>query len=41
MAGNTWWSAKVGTNLLPDLAVFSIFSSETLLNFHESIRVVT
>ena len=40
MTGNTWWLLKVDAKLLPDLAIFSIFSSDLPLDFHESIRVV-
>ena len=40
MSGNEWWSTKVGVRLLSDLVLFSIFSSNSLLDFHESIRVV-
>ena len=40
MSGNEWWSAKVGGKLLSDLVVFSIFSSDIQLDFHDSIRVV-
>ena len=38
MSGNTWWSMKVGTKLLSNLAIFSMFSSGIPLDFHESIR---
>ena len=37
MSGNTWWSTKVGAKLLPILVIFSIFSSEIPLDFHESM----
>ena len=40
MSGNTWWSTKVGVKLLPDLVLFSIFSSDIPLDFRESIVVV-
>ena len=40
MPGNTWWFTKVGPKLLFDLVIFSIFSSEISLDFHESIRSV-
>ena len=40
MSGNKWWSTKVGDKLLLDLVVFSIFSYEIPLVFHESIQVV-
>ena len=40
MSGNKWWSTKVVTKSLTDLAIFSILSSEIPLNFHDSIRVV-
>ena len=35
---NKWWSTKVGAKLLSDLVIFSILSSEILLNFQDSIR---
>ena len=38
MFGNTWWSTKVGTNLLSDLILFSRFYSDIPLDFDESIR---
>ena len=41
MSGNTWWSTKVGAKLLSDLVIFSIFSFDITLDFHESIRVVS
>ena len=41
MSGNTRWSTEVGAKLLSDLVIFSIFSSEIPLDFHESIRVVS
>ena len=31
---------KVGAKLLPDLVIFSIFSFDIPLDFHETIRVV-
>ena len=40
MSDNTWISTKVGAKLLSDLVIFSIFSSEIPLDFHESIGVV-
>ena len=40
MSGNTRCSAKIGANLLFDLVIFSILSSDILLDFHDSIRVV-
>ena len=40
MHGNTWWSTKVGVKLLSDLITFSIFSSDTPLDFLQSIWVV-
>ena len=40
MSGNTWWSTTVGTKLLSDLIIFSIFSFYIPLDFHKSIRVV-
>ena len=39
MSGNAWWSTKVSEKLLSDLVIFSIFSSENPLDFHESIQV--
>ena len=39
-SGSTWWSAKVGAKLLPNLVIFSIFSADIPLHFYESIRVV-
>ena len=35
MTGNKWCSAKVSTKLLSDLVIFSIFSSDISLDFHE------
>ena len=40
MSGNKWWSTKVGAKLLSDLVIFSIFSCETPLDFHEATLVV-
>ena len=40
MPGNKWWSIKIGAKLLSDLVIFSILSSEILLDLHESILVV-
>ena len=40
MSENKWWSIKVGAKLLSDLAIFSILSSDILLGFDNSIRVV-
>ena len=40
MSGNTWWSVEVGAKRLPDLVIFSIFSSEIPLDFEELIRLV-
>ena len=34
------WSTKRGAKSLSDLVIFSIFSSEIPLKFHESIQVV-
>ena len=34
MLGNTRWLTKVGTKLLSDLVVFSIFSFDTTIHFH-------
>ena len=39
MSGNRWWSTKVCPKVLFDLVMFSIFSSNIPLDFHESIRV--
>ena len=39
MSGNERRSTKVGVKLLSDLVMFSIFSSNSLLDFHESIQV--
>ena len=33
-------TTKVGAKLLYDLVIFSIFSADMPLDFHESIRVV-
>ena len=41
MSGNTWGSTKVGAKLLSDLVIFSIFSYDIPLDFHDSIRVVS
>ena len=40
MSGNKRWSIKVGTELLSDLVICSIFSSGISLDFHKSIRVL-
>ena len=40
MSGNKWWSTKVGAKLLFDLVIFSIFSPDIPLDFHESMWVV-
>ena len=40
MSGNEWWSSKVGAKLIPDLVIFSMFSSDIPLDFCKSIRVV-
>ena len=37
MSANIWWSTKVGAKLQPDLFIFSIYSAEIPLYFHESI----
>ena len=37
MSGNKLWSTKVGAKLLLDLVILSIFSSDTPLDFHDSI----
>ena len=39
-SNNKWWSRKVSTKLLSDLVMFSIFSSDISLDFHESIIIV-
>ena len=39
MSGNTRWSTEVGAKLLSDLVIFSIFSSDVPLDFHESIQL--
>ena len=39
MPGNKQWSTKVGTKLLSDLVIFSIYSSDIPLNCHDSIGV--
>ena len=39
-SGNRWGSTKVGAKLLPNLVIFSIFSCEIPLDFHNSIRLV-
>ena len=35
MSDNKWWSSKVDAKLLPDLVIFSIYSWEIPLDFHE------
>ena len=40
MPDNTWWSTKVCVKVLSDLVVFSIFSYDIPLDFHELIPVV-
>ena len=40
MSGNTWWLTKVGSKLLSDLVIFSIFFSYIPLDFDESVLVV-
>ena len=40
MSGNKSCSTKVGAKFLSALVIFSIFSSDIPLDFHESIRVV-
>ena len=35
-----WWLTKVGTKFLSDLVIFSIFSFDIPLHFHELIWVV-
>ena len=39
MPGNKWWPAKGDAKLL-SVVIFSIISSDILLNFQESIPVV-
>ena len=41
LSGNTWSLTKVGAKMLPDLVIFSIFSSDISLDFHDSVRVVS
>ena len=36
MFSNKWWSTEVGSKLLSDLVIFSIFSSDIPLDFHNS-----
>ena len=38
---NRWWLTKVVGKLLYNLVIFSIFSSEILLDSHELIRVMS
>ena len=40
MSGNKWCSTKVGAQLLSDLIIFSIFSPDIPLDFHELIPIV-
>ena len=40
MSANIWQATKVGTKLLAGLVIFSIFSSDIPLDFHDSIRLV-
>ena len=40
MSGKKWWSTRVRWKLLSDLVIFSRLSSNILLDFHDSIRVV-
>ena len=40
MSGKKWWSTRVRGKLLSDLVIFSRLSSNILLDFHDSIRVV-
>ena len=37
MSGNKLWSTKGGSKLLLDLLILSIFSSDTPLDFHDSV----
>ena len=40
MSSNISWSIKVGEKLLSDLVIFSVFSYDIPLDFHESTGVV-
>ena len=40
MPDNTWWSTKICVKFLSDLVIFSIFSYDIPLDFHELIPVV-
>ena len=40
MSSNTRWSTKVWAKLLSDLVIFLIISSDTPLDFHDSMQVV-
>ena len=40
MSGNTWWLTKVGAKVLSNLVLFSIFSSDIPIHFHQLIWVV-
>ena len=40
MSANIYWSIEVGSKFLSDLVIFWMFSGDTPLDFHESIRVV-
>ena len=40
MSGNGWWLTKNEAKLLSDLVIFSIFSFDIPLDFHQSIQVV-
>ena len=40
MSGNKWWSTNISAQLLSDLVIFLILSSEIPLDFHNSIRAV-
>ena len=36
MSSNKCWSTKIGAKFLSDLIIFSILSSDILLDFHDS-----
>ena len=40
MSCEKWWSTKVDSKLLLDLVIFSVFSFEIPLDFHNSIGAV-
>ena len=41
MSCNKWWSTKVGAKLMSYLVTILKLSSDIMLDFHKSIRVVT